>query len=217
MKKIIYRTIEKQDYPQICKMICTAFGLSSYVSDSKTLELVNKQYLCSCLAEQTYSYVAEIDGQIVGVIMGASKHATHTATTVISTLQYIFYTLQIMLFHRKACCGKGNTHQAYEALLHDRKELYDGVLTLFIVQKNYRGQGIGKALLRGLQMYWKAQGTNRSYLYTDNTCNYGFYEHMGFTRADERTVDIIRNGQKDTMDVYLYDYQANTVQQNQLE
>lgn len=67
MKKIIYRTLEKKDYPQICKMICTAFGLNSYVSDSKTLALVNKHYLCSCLAEQTYSCVAEIDGQIVGV------------------------------------------------------------------------------------------------------------------------------------------------------
>ncbi len=62
MKKVIYRTIEKKDYPQVRNLICTSFGLDDYVSDAKTLELVNKRYLCSSLAEQTYNLVAEVDG-----------------------------------------------------------------------------------------------------------------------------------------------------------
>ena len=49
----------------------------------------------------------------------------------------------------------------------------------FIVQEKMRGLGIGKELLKRVQSYWQSNGTRRSYLYTDDTRNYGFYEHMG--------------------------------------
>lgn len=211
MKKVIYRTIEKKDYPKVRNLIRTSFGLDDYVSDSKTLELVNRRYLCSSLAEQTYNLVAEVDGQVAGVIMGASDHAKHTAGNIVNALQSLCYSLRIILFHRKAYSGQGNIHQAYGDLIRDRRNQYDGVLTLFIVQEKFQGLGIGKELLRAVQEYWKGQGTSSSYLYTDDTCNYVFYEHMGFTRANERKVDILRNGKKDELDVYLYEYPGDGV------
>lgn len=103
MKKVIYRAIEKKDYLEVQNLICISFGLDSYVSDSKTLKLITKQYLCSCLTEQTYNKVAEIDGKIIGVIMGASDHAKHTVINILNALKSLFYSLQIILFHRKAC------------------------------------------------------------------------------------------------------------------
>ncbi len=216
MKKYVYeksnlQNNRKKDYPKVCNLICTSFVLDDYVSDAKTLELVNKRYLCSSLAEQTYNLVAEVDGQVVGVIMGASDHAKHTAATAVNALQSLFYSLRIILFHRKPCSGQGNIHQAYGDLIRDRRNQYDGVLTLFIVQEKFRGFGIGRVLLRAAQEYWKAQGTSSSYLYTDDTCNYGFYEHMGFTRANERKVDILRNGKKAELGVYLYEYQGGVL------
>ena len=58
MGKVIYRNIEKKDYPQVQNLICTSFGLDSYVSDAKTLDIIKKRYLCSSLAEQTFNQVA---------------------------------------------------------------------------------------------------------------------------------------------------------------
>lgn len=211
MEKVIYRTIEKKDYPQVQNLICTSFGLDSYVSDAKALDIIKKRYLCSCLAEQTYNQVAEVDGQIVGVIMGASDHDKHNAFNMVQTIRSLFYTLRLILFHRKACSGQGNIHKAYGELIQGRKKRYDGVLTLFIVQEKMRGLGIGKKLLKSVQAYWKLKGTCCSYLYTDDTCNYGFYEHMGLTRAAETKVDILRYGKKGNLDVYLYEYKEEAV------
>lgn len=210
MEKVIYRNIAKKDYPAVRSLICDAFGLQRYVSDSKVLELVNKRYLCSSLAEQTYNQVAEMDGQVIGVIMGASSHATHQASHILNALRSLWYSLQIVLFHQKACHGQGNVHKVYGELVWDCKDQYDGVLTLFAVRENRRGLGIGKELLSGMQDYWKALGTGSSYLYTDDTCNFGFYEHMGFHRAKEKLVDIIRDGQNTKLDVYLYEYKTRS-------
>lgn len=90
-------------------------------------------------------------------------------------------------------------------MIRDHRNQYDGVLTLFIVDKKFQGLDIGKELLSGVQNYWNVKGTNSSYLYTDDTCNYGFYEHMRFTRVNEKKIDILRNGDKTKMDVYLYE------------
>ncbi len=49
-----------------------------------------------------------------------------------------------------------------------------------------------------------------SYLYTDDTCNFGFYEHMGFHRAKKKPVDIMRDGQNTKLDVYLYEYKIRS-------
>ena len=207
MKNVTYRTLNKEDYPQVENLICSSFGLDGYISDSKALDIIKKRYLRGCLAVHTYNQVAVVDGQVVGIIIGASRHDKRTSFNRINALYTLFYTLQLVLFHLKACTGQGNVHIAYGNLIRGRKKQYDGVMILFIVQKNMQGLGIGKELLKSLQKYWKSEGTHRSYLYTDDTCNYGFYEHMGLTRAAETSIDILRNGEKVNMDVYLYEYQ----------
>ena len=102
---MICRNIEKKDCPAVRSIICDSFGLQRYVSDPKVLELVKKQYLCSSLAEQTYNQIAEVDGQVVGVIMGASSHAKHKASHFLNALRSLWYSLRIVLFHPKACHG----------------------------------------------------------------------------------------------------------------
>ncbi len=92
MKKVIFRTIEK-NYPQVHNLICTSFGL------------------CSSLAEQTYNLVAEPDGRVVGVIMGASDHAKHTAANIINGLQsrYIVQNCAVSTDDR----GMGQLYRKY--------------------------------------------------------------------------------------------------------
>ena len=205
MEKVIYRTIQKKDYPQVQNLICNSFGLDRYVSDARALEIIKKRYLSSSLAEQTFNCVAEIDGQVVGVIMGASKQDNHKVFHLGQTMASLFYTISLVLFHAKACKGQGSIHKAYEELIRGRKKQYDGVLTLFIVQDTFRGLGLGKELLKRIRTYWNSMGTRHSYLYTDDTCNYGFYEHMGFTCAARTEVTILRCGKEENMDVYLYE------------
>lgn len=61
MSAIIYRKIQRQDHEAICALINQGFGLYRYVNHPNLLKKVLKAYLHSCLAEKTFSCVAEKD------------------------------------------------------------------------------------------------------------------------------------------------------------
>lgn len=61
----------------------------------------------------------------------------------------------------------------------------DAYVSLFIVSAGLRGQGWGRRLLDGYRAKAAAYGSRRLYLWTDKSCNYGFYERMGFERIKE--------------------------------
>lgn len=202
MEKLTYRKLDKSDYYDIQNLISNAFYLSKYVSDEKILKKVKKMYLYSCLAEQKFNMVATYGEEIVGVIMGASKKDKFKLKNIVNTIALLYHSASIWFSYKKS--GYNQVNKAYDELISDIKNEFDGVLTLFIVKDNVQGLGIGKELLSKLKRYYKENNTNKIYLYTDDTCNYGFYDHMGFYRLKEKKVDVIRNNKKEKLKVYLY-------------
>ena len=209
METINYRTVEKKDYPAIGEIINQAFGLYRYVSDEKTLDCFKQQYVHSCLSEATYTQVAEQDGKIVGVIMGNAK----SDYKILPHLKYILLTLQygikMIYYGRKFKTGIEDykrLHEIYHTFSGKHKGEFNGVLTLFAVNENCRGLGVGTKLLSELSNYLKSKSTKRIYLYTDTTCNYGFYEHKGFERLEEQTLEMTKDGKPFQMNVFLYGY-----------
>ena len=204
MKKVIYRRISKADIPEIEQLVSDAFGLHEYVEDKNTLDLIKKMYVASCLAEEKFNKVAVVDGKIAGVIMGGSDHEKYTRSNVKNGARMLYHAARLWTKTRTKKIGKNEVQQTYKELISDIKEEFDGVLTLFAVRRDVRGLGIGKGLLVKMNTYYRKHNTKKIYLYTDDTCNYGFYDHMGFTRAKETTVTVQRKGQAKTMDVYVY-------------
>ena len=204
MKKVIYRRISKADLPEIEQLVSDAFGLHEYVEDTKTWELVKKMYMASCLAEEKFNKVAVVDGKIAGVIMGGSDHEKHTRSNVKNGARLLYYVARIWANTRSKKIGINEVQSAYKELIKDIKDQFDGVLTLFAVRSDVQRLGIGKGLLAEMNTYYRKHDTKKIYLYTDDTCNYGFYDHMGFTRVKETTVTVQRKGQAKTMDVYVY-------------
>lgn len=54
--------------------------------------------------------------------------------------------------------------------------------------------------------YMKAQKINEFYLFTDTSCNYGFYEHQGMKRRCEQEHAFNINGQVVKMNFFIYDF-----------
>ncbi|MGI5895354.1 MAG: GNAT family N-acetyltransferase [Oscillospiraceae bacterium] len=209
MKSVKYRPIQKKDYVAVSKILSKAFGLHGYVSDHKLLECFEMQYVYSCLSEATYTCIAELDDEIIGVIMGNSK----TDYNILSHLPYILKTFYYnrKMQHFKKNDAKGiedyhKVHKMYHMFSKKHKNEFDGVLTLFAVSENCRGLGVGKRLLQELCNYLKEQHTRRIYLYTDDTCNYSFYEHQGFERLEEGNLTLSKYGKSFLMKVFLYGY-----------
>ena len=56
-------------------------------------------------------------------------------------------------------------------------------------------------LFHSVLAYMKSQSISDFYLYTDTSCNFGFYEHQGMVR--QQLVNM--KGQKVELEFYLYD------------
>jgi len=63
-------------------------------------------------------------------------------------------------------------------------------------------------LLSNLCDYLKANSTKNIYLYTDSTCNYGFYDSQGFKRIDEKLITITCENKPISINVFLYGYKV---------
>lgn len=54
-----------------------------------------------------------------------------------------------------------------------------------------------------------AMGKNRASHFTDTSCNYGFYEHQGMKRQQEKKHCFDINGLPGEMSFFLYDYSCS--------
>ena len=79
------------------------------------------------------------------------------------------------------------------------------VLALFALCESCRGQGIGKRLYEEGMRYLSYNGVDNFYLFTDTSCNYGFYEHQGLKRRVQRQKEVVVNGMKQGMNFFIYD------------
>ena len=77
----------------------------------------------------------------------------------------------------------------YDYLPNDMKNYFDGELSMLILDKSYRGKGIGKELL--LQVFDLAKKDNMKNLQilTDEACNWQFYEKLGCKKVYETIIE----------------------------
>ncbi len=206
MSKVKYRLIKKEDYKSISKLIEEAFHLSDLISDKSLLTIFTKKYLYDCLSEATYIEVAELNNQVVGVIMGKAdskysylKHSNYYAQVMMQQFKIFLHP------SKKELSSYNDLLTIYDEFYEKHKEKFDGVLTLFAVNETCRGYGIGKQLLKDLMSYLEESQVKRIYLFTDSTCNYGFYEYHDFNRLEEKPITFNTSDQPKTMSVYFYE------------
>lgn len=102
---IVYRPMEKQDYPAVRQILSDSFGLDAYVRDPKLLDLFQKEYLSACLAEATYTQVAVEDGAVIGVIMANAKGAYRSAAHLVPLAQLLYFSVRMRLRAKKRSPG----------------------------------------------------------------------------------------------------------------
>ena len=73
MDKIIYRDLMQKDYDTIKKLIAEAFGFGEFIKDEVLLDTVTGFYLQECVADSSFSKVAEKNNKVIGLILGKAK------------------------------------------------------------------------------------------------------------------------------------------------
>lgn len=206
LKNVTYRPIQKSDYPILADLISDTWGYKKF-SSPKTAFRMGMLYLRGCLSDQTYSCVAVKRGTPVGLILGRGKKPGITALH--HRLAQLPWILALLLTREGRSVARmfGGFSDIDSNLLKESGKQFDGELTLFVIRSDQRGAGIGNTLFGNFLYYLKSQCVKNFYLFTDTTCNYGFYEHKGLARIGEKSVKTPIQPDKE-MQFFLYEYCA---------
>lgn len=71
-------------------------------------------------------------------------------------------------------------------MLDNCSKQYEGELAFFALNEDYRGMGLGRKLFDEAKKYMEKEEIPDFYLFTDTSCNYKFYEHMGLKREKKK-------------------------------
>lgn len=202
--KMNYRVIEKKDYDALAKIISETWKYEKYCSKVTATRMAHL-FLYNCLTQQSFTEVVEIDGEAMGVVMAKSDSKYQPS------FKYIVkkYWQMLVLFSYK----EGRTIMKMfkhidsidNKLLDETNENFDGELSFFVLNEKTRGLGIGKRLFYDAVNYMKTTGVEQFYLYTDSSCNYGFYEKQGLKRINEISVNLDKKDHE-KVNFFLYKY-----------
>ena len=80
---------------------------------------------------------------------------------------------------------------------------YDNEIKLFFVSEDARGLGLGKKMMNRYIGYCKKENIRNIILMTDEGCNYGFYDHYGFSQIN-RTHSVLFDKPEREYNGYAY-------------
>ena len=203
------RAYRKEDFKELENIIRKTWHYDD-LCGPKTAEKLAKVFLSSCLTNYTFSKVAVLDGQVEGIILVKNIAKYHCPLR--DRLFWLRAVVSLFCSKEGRQVSKvfGSVEGIDKQLLKEKGTSYPAELALFAVSENCRGKGIGKILYQSALEYMQEEGLDCFYLFTDTSCNYGFYEHQGMKRQAEKSHTFEIRGQKATMNFFIYDGRSSS-------
>jgi len=212
MNNVVIRDIEEKDLPAIKSLIAEAFGegwnLERFAGNDELVQALLGTYASIFLEPSTFGKVAELGGEVVGVVLCSAKGEAAKFGQLHKDIMPNALTLLTAEEDERADIVEhiSVSFQTIGELIGNKIDNYDGSLELFVVTEKARGLKIGKALWNEACAYFKSKNAKSVYLIADSKCNVGFYDNNGFTKVD--TKEAVHNytiGQKKNS-IFLYEY-----------
>lgn len=207
MNKVIYRDLVTSDYETIKELIGEAFGFSDFIKDKDLLDIMLSGYLQECILDSSFSKVAQKDGKVIGFILGNAKNDKNRIINSDNPLDIDMNSIESIVNskeNRTLLEEFLKIQTAYKEVIKGKEDQFQGCIQLFVVSKESRGLGVGKALVKYLSDYMKSMNVKSLYLFTDSRCNYGFYDSQNFNKLNEKQVSFDYVHAK--LDIFLYGY-----------
>lgn len=199
------RPMTEKDFPKIESIIKSSWRYEDFCSP-KVANKLAKSFLAGCLTDYTDSQVAIVDNKLVGVIF--LKNSAIHRTPFKYRLKQLKTMISMML--NKEARNVASVFSYVEVidkkLLKEAGHDYAGELSLFAVDETCQGQGVGKKLFQYAMTTFQEQQVDNFYLYTDTTCNYGFYDYHGMTKRAEMVHHFTQLAGVEPTTFFLYDY-----------
>ena len=202
-----YRPFGMSDTPDFVELMDETFGYGFLFPDPDVLQAYYLDSLAGLIADSTFSEVATVDGSVVGTCFCAAAFAPHA---------FVGFEPRIHAMMARERFRWLSENRDPSALLRKRAidntvsrivsgaGGCDGDIQFLAVSRGFKGRGIGGRLLRDMLDHMTSWRTSRVLVLTDDLCDRGFYEHMGFSCASSDT-SRFDNGASLTSYAYVLD------------
>ena len=202
-----FRAHDAGDVTDTRAIIDEAFFIHRYVRRPVLLDSLLEVYLRGSLLVSSYAQVAVRDGRVIGVLMGRVSGEPRLAGAFRSALLVAGHMLRLAVVgfpERRSLRQFFAFNRTYRRLRRAATAPLTDELTLFAVEAEARGLGVGRSLYEGFLTRLREHGRKDFYLYTDTLSTYGFYERRGMTRAASEDLTVYLDGEPTVVGVYLY-------------
>lgn len=174
-----------RDAKQIVNMLATEWDLGK--KSSGGIGNINAWiYFCDFMADTEKIVIERKYKQVIGICgyakWNSKKHL----------IRKKFYSvIKKILINSKNIKNKQALLTYYKNYNYTPKKLenyFDGEISIIIVNKKYRGLGIGKKMILEIFEYAKKDDMKNLRILTDESCNYKFYENIGCNKIYEEKV-----------------------------
>jgi ribosomal protein S18 acetylase RimI-like enzyme len=200
--KIMYRRFEKNDIPDLVNIMIKNWKFDQLLSNKNAYRL-GHAFLYYGLANGEFTKVAEVNGEVVGIIIGnlnehPLRRKEYLFRAFIHVLPMLFSKegMDILKLYR-------TTVSTNNKMFKQLQEEFDGEVALFAVAEQAQGLGIGSSLFHSFLHYLKKNQANTFFLFTDTSCNYGFYEHKQLKRIAQES-QAIKEPMNKEMEFFIY-------------
>lgn len=203
---ITFRPYRPADRAALTEIIRRTWNYDRFTS-AEIAQRMARLYLDNCLCSQTFTRVAVQDGRAIGIIM--AKNRRRHRLMPLRRLRWLtsFAAMTQSAESRAIMHFFGDVSTIDQTLLAESGRSYDGEITFFAIDATARGQGLGRRLFGAARQYLHEQGIQNCYLFTDTSCNYPFYEHLGLTRRAAHSRTLHAGGEAAEMTFFLYDFE----------
>ena len=198
MDGVHFRRFEARDIARVRDMFSEAFKLGTYSDKPHVMRHLLDHYLCAYLGGATYSVVAEEDGRALGFLLGASRFDERIGYRLME-LYHAFF----LVFRRAGWAyfrGRWLIERADRSMRRHAPPA-DCELVLFVVDRQARGKGVGREMLRLFRRYLEENGARTMFLFTDDYSDVDYYRTRGYAEEGVRRIEFARD---DVARFYLF-------------
>jgi predicted N-acetyltransferase YhbS len=182
MNSLVYRKIQKADYPAIQDIFCRAFKFEKGDISPRVLRIYLSFFLHMYLRLYQYGLAAELDGQVAGFLLGCFHRPVNPFYHWKDRLIYRWNEFRLLFSRegrRRVAINRG-VERIDRRLMRGKEGRFDGELLLFAVREDLRRFGIGSELTRRFFDHLRNSGKRSLSLYTDGVCNVDYYRRNGY-------------------------------------
>ena len=202
-----YRPFGMSDTPDFVELMDETFGYGFLFPDPDVLQAYYLDSLAGLIADSTFSEVAVSDGHVTGACFCAAAFAPHAFVGYEPRMHALMARERFRWLSESrdpSALLRKRTVDGNVSRIVSRAGRCDGDIQLLVVSGGFKGRGIGGRLLRDMLDHLREWGARRVLVLTDDLCDRGFYEHMGFACVSSDT-SRFDNGTSLTTYAYVLD------------